>query len=82
MYLPTAPESTEVAFAISRRAGSAVRRNRCRRRLRALLDARERTGVLAPGAYLVSVAPELIDLPQRELALVLDEVLAGLAAVR
>jgi ribonuclease P protein component len=78
VYLPTPTEPTQIAFAISRRAGSAVHRNRCRRRLRAVLDARERAGVLPPGAYLVSVQPQLIDAPQHELAGVLDELLASL----
>ncbi len=78
MYVPTANDPSEVAFAISRRAGSAVRRNRCRRRLRALFDARARAGTLPHGAYLVSVQPELIDATQAELAAVLDELLPRL----
>jgi ribonuclease P protein component len=78
VYLPTPTEPTQVAFAISRRAGSAVHRNRCRRRLRAVLDARERAGLLPPGVYLVSVQPHLIDAPQHELAGVLDELLGSL----
>lgn len=81
MFVPTTSDLCEVAFAIPRRAGSAVRRNRCRRRLRALLDARERAGLLPTGAYLVSVQPELIDAPQTELAGVLDELLQRLAPV-
>lgn len=76
VYVPTATDTCEVAFAIPRRAGSAVRRNRCRRRLRALLDARVRAGSLPGGAYLLSVQPELVDAPQHELAVVLDELLA------
>jgi ribonuclease P protein component len=43
----------QVAFAIGRAVGTAVRRNRVRRRLRALLA----TAALPPGLYLVGVRP-------------------------
>jgi len=47
-----------VAFAVPRKVGPAVVRNRLRRRIRAHLAVRAgRDGALAPGAYLVSVAP-------------------------
>jgi ribonuclease P protein component len=78
VYLPTPAEPTQVAFAISRRAGTAVHRNRCRRRLRAVLDARERAGLLPAGVYLISVQPQLIDASHHELAGVLDELLGSL----
>lgn len=44
-----------VAYAIGRRVGKAVVRNRVRRRLRAAVGA---LGELAPGAYLVAAGPE------------------------
>jgi ribonuclease P protein component len=48
-----------VAFAIGRKVGPAVVRNRLRRRLRAAARDLERgPGGLAPGAYLVSLRPE------------------------
>jgi ribonuclease P protein component len=43
-----------VAYAVSRRVGGAVTRNRVRRRLRAAAAA---AGPLRPGAYLVSADP-------------------------
>jgi ribonuclease P protein component len=56
----------QVAYAVGRRVGGAVVRNRVRRRLRAAI--REHEALLAPGAaYLVSVGPEAAALPYREL---------------
>jgi len=52
-----------VAFAVGRRVGPAVVRNRVRRRLRAA--ARELD--LPPGAYLVAAAPETVELSYPEL---------------
>jgi len=51
-------ETTRVAYAVGRRAGKAVDRNRIRRRLRAAVAAAP--GV-APGAYLVAAGPEAAD---------------------
>jgi ribonuclease P protein component len=51
----TAPDDgARMAFAVGRRVGPAVVRNRVRRRLRAIA----RDLDLAPGVYLVSAAPE------------------------
>lgn len=47
--------SASVAYALPRRLGSAVERNRVRRRLRAIL--RNEVEALAPGWYLISVSP-------------------------
>ncbi len=79
VYVPAPTETTEVAFAISRRAATAVRRNRCRRRLRAALVDVQRDGRLPHGAYLISVAPEAVDAPHAELRARLDDVLAELS---
>jgi ribonuclease P protein component len=46
------PEEVAVAFAISRRVGRAVARNRVRRRLRALMD--ELSPSQVPGSYLIT----------------------------
>jgi len=46
-----------VAFAIGRRVGPAVVRNRLRRRLRDEMVRQARAGRLAPGAYLIGLAP-------------------------
>lgn len=48
-----------VAYGVGRRVGSAVVRNRVRRRLRAAIrDVDRERGGLSPGAYLVRVGPE------------------------
>ncbi len=52
-----APPHPCVAFAIGRKVGTAVVRNRLRRRLRDELAALGRAGLLAPGAYLIGLAP-------------------------
>jgi ribonuclease P protein component len=46
-----------VAFAIGRRVGGAVVRNRLRRRIRALFEAEARASGLPSGWYLVGVSP-------------------------
>jgi ribonuclease P protein component len=48
-----------VAYAIPRAHGSAVRRNRARRRLREACRALDRDGDLAPGLYLIAPQPEI-----------------------
>jgi ribonuclease P protein component len=54
-----------VAYAVGRRTGGAVVRNRLRRRLRAAVT--EVSGQLKPGAYLVSAGPEATGLPYEDL---------------
>jgi len=58
-----------VAYAIGRKVGPAVVRNRVRRRLREAVRHLDRTapGGLACGAYLVSVRPEAAQRTYREL---------------
>ena len=51
------PEHPCVAFAIGRRTGSAVVRNRLRRRLRDEMAALARGGRVPAGAYLIGLAP-------------------------
>jgi len=50
-------------FAVARSAGSAVRRNRIRRRLRAALRELQADGRLPGGAYLLGAQAEVADLP-------------------
>ena len=57
-----------VAYAVGRQAGSAVQRNRIRRRLREAVRDAERTGRLAPGAYLLGASPEVLTMPHAELS--------------
>jgi ribonuclease P protein component len=55
-----------VAYAVGRRAGSAVDRNRVRRRLRGAVAATEG---LVPGAYLVAAGPEAARVEFEELTI-------------
>jgi ribonuclease P protein component len=61
------PARTRVAFAVPRRVGKAVVRNRVRRRLRAVFAEADPTRAPA-GAYLVAVRPGVADLSYRELS--------------
>lgn len=60
----------QVGYAIGRRCGNAVTRNRIRRRLREA--ARVRSAELAPGAYLVAADPATATLPYAELVALLS----------
>jgi len=64
-YLPSASARPRVAYAVARRVGGAVVRNRLRRRLRAVVA--EHSGELHAGAYLLGAAPEAAALPFDEL---------------
>lgn len=73
-YLPPrepneACQPPRVAYAVGRRVGRAVARNRLRRRLRAVIAelARDRSTLLAPGAYLIGVDPAAAALSHEEL---------------
>lgn len=59
--------TVQVAYAVNRAVGTAVVRNRIRRRLRAVFDDLEASGLLEPGAYLVGVRPEASTLDFAEL---------------
>ena len=64
------PSST--AFAIGRAFGSAVARNRLRRRLRALLATRQRTAPLPPGLLLIGARPTAAELTFDQLRIELN----------
>jgi ribonuclease P protein component len=69
------PEPARVAYAVGRRAGSAVARNRVRRRLRAAVA--HHADHLRPGAaYLVGSGPETLTMPFDELVRRLGELTA------
>lgn len=61
VYLPHDRSDVLVAFAISRKFGPAVQRNRARRRLRAAV--RHDAVTVAPGVYLFSCQREVLTMP-------------------
>jgi ribonuclease P protein component len=69
-------EPPRVAYTIGRRVGSAVVRNRVRRRLRMLI--REAAPTLRPGAYLIGVGPAAALLSYEELRDSLQKVLTSI----
>ncbi|MDQ6616197.1 MAG: ribonuclease P protein component [Actinomycetota bacterium] len=60
-------EPPRVAYAIGRKVGNAVERNRIRRQLRSIV--RDLAPQLRPGMYLIGVAPQLAQLRFGELRL-------------
>jgi ribonuclease P protein component len=65
---PGGPAEVRVAYAIGRKVGPAVVRNRLRRRLRAAVRQLDRTSRGLPGgAYLVSLRPEAATMTYAEL---------------
>lgn len=73
-------DQVRVAYAIGRRVGPAVVRNRLRRQLRAAVREIHHDEGLAPGAYLVGARPEAVGRPYRELRSELSAALAAAAA--
>jgi len=63
-----------VAYAVGRRTGKAVTRNRLRRRLRAAVG---QVPGLAPGAYLVAAGPEAVEMGFEELKNQVAEAMTG-----
>ncbi|WP_410051074.1 ribonuclease P protein component [Acidiferrimicrobium sp. IK] len=69
-WVPGDPsEPPRVAFAIGKRVGSAVVRNRLRRQLRTCL--RSAANRLPPGAYLVGAGPDAVHLSYEDLRMTL-----------
>ncbi len=73
----SSPASAAVAWAIPRRVGVAVTRNRVRRRLRALLADEHRAVPLAAGAYVFHVDPPAAALRFDELSAALHDLLSA-----
>lgn len=64
----SARRPARVAFGVGRRVGSAVTRNKVRRRLRHIMrELDDQPDGLAPGSYLVAVRPDAAQLPYAEL---------------
>lgn len=77
--MPGAPtDPPRVAYAVGRKVGGAVVRNRLRRRLRAVVA--ELGPALQPGAYLVGAGPEAAPLSFGELQAIMTELLQATAA--
>ena len=81
VFDPSRP-SVGLAFAISRRVGGAVVRNKVRRRLRSITVslANGPEPLLCPGVYLISTAPEVVDLTFQELTYAVVAALSALGA--
>ena len=78
-YAPGDGPAAEVAYAIRRSGGTAVARNRCRRRLRACLQEADRQGALAPGVYLIGVRDEAVGATYRDLETWMSQAIEALA---
>jgi ribonuclease P protein component len=68
-----APARVEVGWAIGRPVGTAVVRNRLRRRLRALLAAEHQACPLLPGAYVFRADPSAAPLTSDQLSVHMRE---------
>lgn len=77
-WVPGAPsDPARIAYAVGRKAGNAVTRNRVRRRLRAA--ARDCRSDLGPGAYLVGATARAATVPYPELKDSLGQALTALS---
>lgn len=72
---PGTSASAQVGYAVSRRCGTAVQRNRLRRRLRAAVRTAAAEGDLAAGSYLLRPDPELAALDHQDLTRVVHRAL-------
>lgn len=70
----------QVAYAVPRRVGTAVERNRCRRRLRAIVA--EAAGTLPAGTYLIRVGPTVKSVSFQELRRRVVEVMKDASRAR
>ena len=78
-FVPSASDDrARVAYAIGRKVGGAVVRNRLRRRLRAVVG--QLGPDLPPGAYLVGATAEAVPLSFGELQTIMSEAVQALAA--
>ena len=71
--------AAHVGYAIGRNVGGAVLRNRIRRQLRSLLEARSQQ--LPAGWYLVGAQPRVGSMTWTDLGVAVDQLVAKVAAV-
>lgn len=74
-FVASGGENARVAYAIGRRVGNSVERNRLRRRLRAAVRQLEEDAELRPGAYLVTPVREALQMTSSQLPQKLREVM-------
>ena len=70
----------QVAYAVGRRTGNAVVRNRVRRRLRAAVG--EVAGSVSPGAYLLAAERAAMDVPYQDLVRAVGQAMGRAGAGR
>lgn len=68
-------DAVRIAYAVGRRVGGAVVRNRVRRRLRHVAQQLDRDGRIAPGRYLVIASPDAVAATPSQLAAHLDHLM-------
>lgn len=76
---PMAAGPPRAAFAVGRKVGGAVVRNRLRRRLRHVLA--EQAATMRPGAYLVAAGPAAVGLSPEELRTTVSSALRSVGAL-
>ena len=74
---PGQPSTAAIAWAVPRRVGTAVTRNRTRRRLRAILVDVHRTSPLPAGSYVFHVEPAAAGLSFASLSRAMSDLLAA-----
>jgi len=80
--LPEMPTPPRVALAVGRRVGSAVVRNRVRRRLRETMRLLAAQGNIRSGSYLVGAGPEIVEMDYGEVVEHVSEALRSVGALR
>lgn len=78
MLKDSSVQTAHVGYAIGRNMGNAVLRNRIRRQLRSLLDARSHQ--LPAGWYVIGTQPRVGSLSWNDLGSTVDQLLAKMAA--